>query len=352
MKNPTILFAKYSKRPRPTILRLKAQLGPNSTQKLVAIGSVVLFAVAGTVLYFSGRAATPFASIEPEKGSGLAAINDQSASGGAYVQFGSGTTTPPPSGASRCPAYPALPDASCTGTLPGVARTNHEGNLDVTTDGAVIENMNVNGAIFVQAKGVIIRNVKAKWINTGGNRYPFVAYSPGTLIEDVEIDGQNTSGMGVDGLNFTARRVNIHNTENGFRLFQNTTIEDSYVHDLYVASDVSDPHLSGLGSNAGSNFTIRHNSFDCYRVRGCSGALVLYNQPNMDNVLIEKNYFKGGSYCAYGGGPAGTNIDWLNNRFDRACQGDGSYGPITNRPTDSASSWQGNVWHDTSEPIN
>lgn len=357
MKKPTTLLAKLTSFIQPFLTKLKTKLGPNPNQKLLAIGFVLLFASLGTYFLLISKAAGPFASIEAEKGNitlPASPVQDQSASSGSAVQFGSGTATPPPppSGTSRCPAYPALPDASCTGTLPGVARTNYEGNLDVTTDGAVIENMNVNGAIFVQAKGVIIRNVKAKWINTGGNRYPFVAYSPGTLIEDVEIDGQNTSGMGIDGLNFTARRVNIHNTENGFRLFQNTTIEDSYVHDLYVASDVFDPHLSGLGSNAGSNFTIRHNSFDCYRVRGCSGALVLYNQPNMDNVLVEKNYFKGGSYCTYAGGPAGTNIDWLNNRFDRACQGDGSYGPVSNKPTDAASSWSGNVWHDTNEPLN
>jgi hypothetical protein len=309
------------------------------------------FALLGTVLLFTTRASTPYASLEPEQGTrttNATLVSDSTASNGQAVRFSGESGIGPRS----CPAYPQLPDANCTGTLPGVARTIHDGNLDVTTDNAVIQNMTVNGAIFVQAKGVIIRNVKAKWINTGGNRYPFVAYSPGTLIEDVEIDGQNNSDMGIDGLNFTARRVNIHNTQNGFRLFQNTTIEDSYVHDLYVDPSIVDPHLSALGSNAGSNFVIRHNSFDCYKVRGCSGALVLYNQPNMDNVLVEKNYFKGGSYCAYGGGPAGTNIDWLSNRFDRACQGDGSYGPITNRPTDAASSWLGNVWHDTGEPIN
>lgn len=312
---------------------------------------VLLFAVVGVVLLFTSKAAPPFASLEPEQGTrttNTTIISDSTASGSQAVQFKAGTG----SGTRTCPVYPAMPDTSCTGTISGVTRTTHEGNLDVTTDGAVIQNMTVNGAIFVMAKGVIIRNVKAKWINTGGNRYPFVNFVPGTLIEDVEIDGQNSSDMGIDGTNFTARRINIHNTQNGFRLFQNTTIEDSYVHDLYVASDIVDPHLSALGSNAGSNFIIRHNSFDCYKVRGCSGALVLYNQPNMDNVLLEKNYFKGGSYCVYGGGPAGTNIDWLNNRFDRACQGDGSYGPITNKPTDPASSWSGNVWHDTNEPIN
>lgn len=327
------------------------RLGALSANKQRATIFVIAFATIGVIALLVTRAATPFASLEPEQGTrtaNAAVINDAGASGGSAVQFNAGTN----GGTRICPAYPAMPDVTCTGTLPGVARTTYEGNLDVTTDGAMIQNMTVNGAIFVQAKGVVIRNVKAKWINTGGNRYPFVAYSPGTLIEDVEIDGQNTSDMGVDGLNFTARRVNIHNTQNGFRLFRDTTIEDSYVHSLYSPPDQADPHLSALGSNAGSNFTIRHNSFDCYRIRGCSGALVLYNQPNMDNVLVEKNYFKGGSYCVYAGGPSGTNLDWLNNRFDRACQADGSYGPITNKPTDAASSWSANVWHDTNEPIN
>jgi hypothetical protein len=49
---------------------------------------IAFFALLGTVLMFATRAAGPFAGIEPEQGSGLAAISDQSASGGAYVQFG------------------------------------------------------------------------------------------------------------------------------------------------------------------------------------------------------------------------------------------------------------------------
>jgi hypothetical protein len=179
---------------------------------------------------------------------------------------------------------------------------------------------------------------------------PFVAYSPGTTIEDVEIDGKNVEMMGLDGLNFTAKRVNIHRTTNGFRIFSNTTIIDSYVHDLFVDPNAFDPHLSALGSNAGANFTIRHSSFDCFGVRGCSGALVMYNQPNMDNVLVEQSYFKGGSFCVYPGGPNGTNVDFINNRFDRACQ-TYSYGPFASRTTDQASRWENNVWHDTNQLI-
>lgn len=52
--------------------------------------TILLFTATGTFLLLTSKAATPFVSVEPELGSlnGVATINDQSASGGKAVQFG------------------------------------------------------------------------------------------------------------------------------------------------------------------------------------------------------------------------------------------------------------------------
>src|SRR3954466_3550073 len=66
---------------------------------------------------------------------------------------------------AACPPYPAFPDANCTGVLPGVARTN-SGSMTTSSNGQVIENLNVNGTITVRHSNVTIRNVKVT--NPGG----------------------------------------------------------------------------------------------------------------------------------------------------------------------------------------
>ena len=48
-------------------------------------------------------------------------------------------STPSAEGApAQCPAYPAFPNAGCTGVPPGTALTELDGDIVVTTDGEVV----------------------------------------------------------------------------------------------------------------------------------------------------------------------------------------------------------------------
>src|SRR5688572_30489076 len=89
---------------------------------------------------------------------------------------------------SRCPAYPAFPDANCTGTLPGVARTS-SGSITTSSNGQIIQNLNISGSIFVQHANVIIRNVRIT--NPGGVAVANAAGGTGSsfTLEDCELDG-------------------------------------------------------------------------------------------------------------------------------------------------------------------
>ena len=88
------------------------------------------------------------------------------------------------------------------------------------------------------------------------------------LLEDTEIDCQNTPGTAISETNVTARRLNIHGCENGLNINQNVTVEDSYIHDLYNSAEA---HSDGIQFATGHlldgqivpgvvNVTIRHNT--------------------------------------------------------------------------------------------
>lgn len=267
----------------------------------------------------------------------------------------------------QCPPFPAVPDASCTGVPPGTTLTQHDGDLYVTTDGAVVDAMEVNGCIFVQANNVTIKRTRVNgWCWTGAISAGYGEHT-GTLIEDVEVNGTapgdtNIAGVALIGVdNYTARRVNVHHGGRGFNIGSNVTIEDSYIHQMYGAGD---SHNSGIGSNSGVNITIRHNNINCDIGQpgnistggGCSGALVLYADTfgeqigTIDNLTIEENRFNAGrgSYCLliYNPRTDGTYAV-RNNQFGTSFYPDcGQYGPADIIKTQGATLiWQNNTWY-------
>ena len=56
------------------------------------------------------------------------------------------------------PARFGMPDATTTGVQPGITLKPYTGPMIVTTDGAVIENVIINGTLTVEADNVTIRN--------------------------------------------------------------------------------------------------------------------------------------------------------------------------------------------------
>ena len=56
------------------------------------------------------------------------------------------------------PARFGMPDATTTGVQPGITLKPYTGPMTITTDGAVIENVIINGMLTVDADNVTIRN--------------------------------------------------------------------------------------------------------------------------------------------------------------------------------------------------
>jgi len=310
---------------------------------------VLVFGLAGSFLLVSSHAATPAQRAEAENGTATvaAAVSDATASGGQAVKFAAAarqtTNCLPPLSQTMTNAVSHLcgfPDATNTGVPPGTQLTP-SGSITVTQDGAVVQNLDINGNITVLANNVTIKNTRI----TSGDYYPiryFDDNNTGLLVEDTEIIGTNsdvTAGMSFSS--FKLLRVNIHGAADGVKVEDDTDVEDSYIHDLAIGEDT---HNDGLQSTGGSNITINHNSII---LSADVSSCMQFGNENGDssNVTISNNLFDGGGYCVriYGNG---TNNKVLNNHFGH----DEAYGVYD--ITDPGVTVTGNVWDDSGDAKN
>ena len=137
------------------------------------------------------------------------------------VKVSTGTTSPsgPPS---------TFPDASTTGVPPGTSLTTVNGNFSSSFAGQIIDARDVNGIIYVNHPGVIIRNCEAQGITVNADN---------VTIQDLTITGlglyRETAINLLGSDNTTIQRCDISNVENGIWLEANgCLIADNYLHDL------------------------------------------------------------------------------------------------------------------------
>lgn len=247
-----------------------------------------------------------------------------------------------PDGTDPVCAHPR-PGPSNTGVPAGTLLTP-SGSIEVTTDGAVIENLDVTGSITVLADNVTIRNVRI----TSNDYYPiryFDNNNVGLLVEDSEIiglSGNVTSAIAFE--HYTARRLNIHGSADGLKADADVLIEDCWIHDL---SNGPSEHNDGVQSAGGNGpVTIRHND-----ISGASNAAVQAGNGGSaatQDLTIQCNWLSGGGYTLNirgtgQSGPANTRV--IDNRFGR----DAAYGPWT--IDDPLAIVTGNVWDDDGSPI-
>jgi hypothetical protein len=213
---------------------------------------------------------------------------------------------------SSCPAYPAFPDAACTGP----ATDNlplYTGPEDFRDDGQLIENVEirVKSGIEIAGNNVTFRNVKFVWdgplggdiINSDGSN---------TTFENCIIDGRGRAqrALAGDGSGSTVRNCEISGAGNAVEIEAPLLVEESYIHDIRTAGG-TDWHADGVQLPDGAdNVTVRHNTIILTGPE--TGAIFLQgnaNNPN-ENVLITQNLFAGGSYTMYTGyGPGFQVID-------------------------------------------
>ncbi len=241
------------------------------------------------------------------------------------------TATPTPTPTSST----GFPDASTTG-VPAGTSLKASGPLTVTTPNQVIDGLDISGAVTINASGVVIRNSR---IHGSGSGDGVRVVSGSVTVQDSEIYGFE-NGIGYS--NWTALRVNIHGTTgDGVKLGSNTTLQDSWIHDLTPAAGA---HSDGGQMQSGvTNLVVRHNRIDLANSASTNSALFLapdLGPSTVGPVLVEKNYLSGGNFTVFvvdgnNGQYIVQNITVRDNTF-----GDSSYGSArVNVPV----TWSGNV---------
>ncbi|MFC7545806.1 hypothetical protein [Plantactinospora sp. GCM10030261] len=240
------------------------------------------------------------------------------------------------------------PSASTTGVPAGTVLRNSSG-LTLRTAGQVVTGLNIVGCVTVAASNVRITRSRITCNS--------IAYSVRVLtgfrnlvLEDVEITGSGVTSAAVCCSDFTIRRANIHRVIDGPRMGSNTTIVDSYLHDL---SRQTGTHNDSLQTTGGSNILIQHNRIDTYNatLRDPMNACLMLGSSSgrVTNLLMTDNYCNGGNY-SIGISPtlAATNVRFTRNKFGR----DYRYG-VCARPTQPGVFWERstNVWFDTGLPV-
>ncbi|MCK9900276.1 right-handed parallel beta-helix repeat-containing protein [Frankia sp. Cpl3] len=250
-------------------------------------------------------------------------------------------TAAPGNGYTPIPA--GMPNASNTGVRPGTVLTVLSGDQRITRAGTVIENRDVRGCIRVEADNVVIRNSKVSC--RGGGSPVIYTVGSGLVVEDVTIDGQAGSGSGLAPGNFTARRVNISNSADGFYVNENVLIEDSYVHHL---ARIGESHNDAVQSTGGSNIVLRRNTLipinESTGESMNAGYMFGQNFGPIAKVTFDGNFINGGGYTLNGAG----DVTFVNNRFGRNC----IWGIKYFRENSQVKFDNSNVWADTGRPVN
>jgi hypothetical protein len=187
-----------------------------------------------------------------------------------------------------------FPDADSAGVRAGVELQRYDGDITVTTDGAVISGLEIHGTLRVEADNVIIRDCKI--INDSYNNI-IIPDPYSATVEYCDIIG------GVNGISGagTFRGNDFSQNENGINVYGPSLIEDNYIHDMGGGSDA---HFDGIENNGASGMIVRHNTI--INDSSQTSAIMLNNYfGKIEGAIIDNNYLAGGGYTIYSDGRAG-----------------------------------------------
>lgn len=250
-----------------------------------------------------------------------------------------------------CAAYPAFPDAGCTGPTAD-ALPRYTGPTDFDVDGQVIENVEIHAVegIRIEGDNVTFRNVRIVWDGPFGENI-INSDGSGTTFEDCIIDGRGSAerAIAANGRGITVRGCEISGVGNAIETETPLTVEENYIHDIHTARG-ADWHADGVQVPEGAdNVTVRHNTIMLNGPE--TGAVFIAgdaDDPNR-NVLITQNLLAGGGYTMYTGyGPGYSVID--NHMSTRIYPKVGFYNIWYTDDPNAGEVRSGNVIHETGAP--
>ncbi len=219
-------------------------------------------------------------------------------------------------------------DPRDTGVPAGVSLKPSKG-LRITEDDTVVDGMDVDGCVLVEADDVIIRNTRIRCDDRERQLVVQVGDEAQNLVvERSEIDGRGRMAVGIGWSRYTLTNVDVHGVADGARFGHGVLIENSWVHDM---ARIGSLHSDALQTTSASDVVIRGNVLDPTRGRDGdynNAALMIGSETGsklVRDVLVEGNSLDGGNYS-------------LNVRADATVQGlvvrgnvfgdDSRYGPV------------------------
>lgn len=262
---------------------------------------------------------------------------------------------------------PTFPDASNTGVPPGTALTVVNGDMSVSTAGAVIDAKDINGCLSVSAPSVRVTRSKIhcasfEVVQHGDNGILETDTSRRLVVSDSEIwCTSGTGGTAVGDTNVTLDRDNIHGCENGFDADQGITVQNSWIHGLLGGVGHTDGlqmahYLNGCTSSACEVAHARFVDVIHNTIEAIDGTSAVISNPVGDNdVHIINNLMTGGAYTLYCPYQGKGGVNWFaqNNRFIRTSgrPNSGAFGPVTGCSDETPANVTGNVWDDNGSAV-
>lgn len=283
-----------------------------------------------------------------ESGGGRSSAGSRSTLAGAENGGGAGGTA---AGAAGEGPLLEWPNADNTGVPADLALSPSDGMI-VTSDGQVIEALEVAGAIVVRASDVVIRNCRITHDTTA------IRFEEGTNLRVERVTFVGADAATLDGAiqawgDLHVRRIQVRGFGEGIDLFgAGGLIEDSYFHDM---ANAEGELMDGIEAWQAAHLTIRHNVIEMPEGNSVIKLPLDVPVPGGDDVLIENNLLAGGGYTVYGGydppnqNPSYTNVRFIGNRFSTKFGPKCGYsGPGAFIESELS---HDNVWHESGEPL-
>lgn len=315
--------------------------GAGITLSSVPAGLVSLDVVSSTPvqsvrLVVDGRVLAQDESVEPSRGRWTATA-DVDLSGLRGPTRLRAVITTPDAGTRTISRWFRAVDPASAGRLAGARNTGvpagtrltPSGSITVREDGAVLEGLDVDGCVQVNAKDVTIRSSRIRCPSAPGQVAVAVGDAGDRLtLEDVEVDGRGTTAVCVGYSRYALLRVNVHGCADGVRFGHRVTIQDSWVHDLVRIRTL---HGDALQTTSASDVVIRGNTLDANSTaRGDyhNAAIMIGSETGtrmVKRVLIEGNHLDGGNYTLNVRGDINaTDVTIRDNTFGTSSR----YGPV------------------------
>jgi len=205
-----------------------------------------------------------------------------------------------------------FPDATTTGPTVGTVFTNAFGEFNTTSNGQIVEKLNLDGYILVNHNNVTIQDCNIFTSNPGPGALTDILVTvnrTGTTIRRCKIvSGWALAGILLDenNANTVVEFCNISNCENGITIAGSSiNIHDNYIHDLAREPGHVDPHFDGMQGFPGySNWTINHNTIQgkdtsSIILGGNTGPIATHTVSITNNLLLHQGPTAYGVQCKF-----------------------------------------------------